>query len=391
VRPSLLLLVAALGMMPGVGCTLRLPAGENTAPPAAPVALVTGGSAFARPGVKEQVARAVRQVSGRRVLLLAESANAPNDPRRRLAARLAKENPPLASYDWRESQCAAEADVLLAFASNTDAVYRVVLDATTHTRPVTDADLASQAARNRGLPGILATVRGDQPRAVREESIDGDVTLSVFAPDSSLARVPIGGRAARFEPGAPRTLLDPAEMAARALRKLPRPRAPSWEAHARRLVGAGCPLLAMAVAEARLGTGTTFRGVRSAALAAMRRNVDRRAARVSGPDVATRGVSKAPPPEETAPTPPEETCSTLCTMHMVELCNNDRALWIEHRARWEATPCGTRRSDAFLEECYDQQWQSGTFDEACVTPCEKTPEGRDRLLSILQQAGCLPN
>ncbi|TMA60213.1 MAG: hypothetical protein E6J75_01580 [Deltaproteobacteria bacterium] len=74
---------------------------------------------------------------------------------------------------------------------------------------------------------------------------------------------------------------------------------------------------------------------------------------------------------------------------MVELCNNDRALWIEHRVRWEATPCGTRRHDAFLEECYRQQWQSGTFDDACVAPCETTPEGRERLESILRRAGCL--
>ena len=78
-------------------------------------------------------------------------------------------------------------------------------------------------------------------------------------------------------------------------------------------------------------------------------------------------------------------------MHMVELCNNDRALWIENRTRWEATPCGTRRTEAFLEECYRQQWQSGTFEDACVTPCETTPEGRDRLQSILRQAGCLPD
>ena len=78
-------------------------------------------------------------------------------------------------------------------------------------------------------------------------------------------------------------------------------------------------------------------------------------------------------------------------MHMIELCNNDRALWIEHRARWEATPCGTRRHDASLEACYRQQWQSGTFDDACVAPCETTPEGRERLESILRRAGCLPD
>ena len=148
----------------------------------------------------------------------------------------------------------------------------------------------------------------------------------------------------------------------------------------------------MSVAEARLGTGTTFRSVRTAALDAMRRNVERRAARAAGPDVATQGVSKESPPEDTAaPAPPEQTCSELCAMHMVELCNNDRALWIENRTRWEATPCGTRRTEAFLEECYRQQWQSGTFEDACVTPCETTPEGRDRLQSILRQAGCLPD
>src|SRR2546430_6188264 len=51
--------------------------------------------------------------------------------------------------------------------------------------------------------------------------------------------------------------------------------------------------------------------------------------------------------------PPRSTLfpyTTLFRSHMIELCNNDRALWIEHRVRWEATPCGTRRQDAFLEE-----------------------------------------
>ena len=389
-RPSLPLLLAALGLVPGVGCTLRLPGSGSTGPPGAPVALVASGSAFARPGVGDQVMKAVRQVSGRPVLLFVEPRNARNDPRRRLAAKLAKENPQLAGYDWRESQCAAEADVLLAFKTNTDAVYRVVLDATSRTRPIVDADIESQAARPRGLPGVLATIRGDEPTAVREESVDGSVALVVFSPDAKPARVPVKGRATRFEPGAPATLLDPAAFAARALRKLPPPRTPAWEAYARRLVDAGCPLLAMAVAEARLGTGRTFKSVRTTALDAMRRRVDRRTARAAGPDVATQGVSKVSPPEvTTAPSPPP-TCGELCAMHMVELCNNDRALWIENRAKWEATPCGTRRTDPFLEACYRQQWRSGTFEEACVTPCETTPEGRDRLQSILRQAGCLP-
>jgi hypothetical protein len=76
---------------------------------------------------------------------------------------------------------------------------------------------------------------------------------------------------------------------------------------------------------------------------------------------------------------------------MVELCNRDLALWIDHRVRWEATPCGTRRPEEFLVACYAQQWQSGTFEDACLTPCETTPEGRGRLESILRRGGCLPN
>ncbi|HJQ85785.1 MAG TPA: hypothetical protein VKA21_16980, partial [Candidatus Binatia bacterium] len=88
-----------------------------------------------------------------------------------------------------------------------------------------------------------------------------------------------------------------------------------------------------------------------------------------------------------APSPPP--CEVLCDMHMVELCNNDRALWVEHRARWETTRCGTRRHEAFLESCYRQQWQSGTFRDACLVPCETSSEGRTRLEGILRRAGCL--
>jgi hypothetical protein len=355
------------------------------------VALVWSGSAFARPGVRDDVVRAVRDISGRRVLLVTEPTNARNEPRRRLAAKLAKDDPALGGYDWREPRCAAEADVLIAFATNTDAVYRVVLEATSQTRPIRASDRASQAARPRGLPRVLATIRGEEPKAVREEALHGSVALAVFAPDAKPARVPIEARATHVEPGAPATLLDPAALAARALRQLPPPRTPAWEAYARRLVGAGCPLLAMTVAEARLGKGPTFKSVRTAALEAMRRSVDRRTARAAGPEVATQGAGKSAPSEETAPPlPPEPTCSELCARHMVELCNNDRALWIENRARWEATPCGTRRSEAFLAECYRQQWESGTFEDACVTPCEATPEGRENLEGILRQAGCLP-
>ena len=74
---------------------------------------------------------------------------------------------------------------------------------------------------------------------------------------------------------------------------------------------------------------------------------------------------------------------------MVEICNQDKVLWDANRKRWEPTPCGSMRDDAFLQDCYRQQWLSGAFQESCVAPCERAVEGHDRLLGILQSAGCL--
>ncbi len=141
----------------------------------------------------------------------------------------------------------------------------------------------------------------------------------------------------------------------------------------------------MAVADARLGSGTTFRRVQGSAVEALRRFVERNPA----PAVARAQPEAEPAGAAPRPAPEPPTCSALCTMHMIELCNNDLALWIEHRVRWEATACGRRRAEPFLTDCYDRQWTSGTFEEACVTPCETTPEGRTMLESILRRAGCL--
>jgi len=95
-------------------------------------------------------------------------------------------------------------------------------------------------------------------------------------------------------------------------------------------------------------------------------------------------------PEPAVPaTDPSYSCSTLCTLHMVELCNNDRTLWTQHGTRFESTRCGSRRSEVFLEECYRMQWLSGTYQESCIKPCEETAEGRPRLLAMLRRSGCL--
>jgi hypothetical protein len=82
-------------------------------------------------------------------------------------------------------------------------------------------------------------------------------------------------------------------------------------------------------------------------------------------------------------------CSDLCGLHMVELCNNDKVLWNRSGHTWEATPCGKRRPEPFLVECYRQQWLTGTFHDSCLMPCQGTADGRDKLLRILQGAGCV--
>ena len=92
---------------------------------------------------------------------------------------------------------------------------------------------------------------------------------------------------------------------------------------------------------------------------------------------------------ETTPTDERYACRSLCRMHMVELCNRDKALWDAHGRKWDVTSCGTMRAEGFLQECYRRQWLSGAFHDACVSPCEGAAEGRERLLRILQDAGCL--
>jgi hypothetical protein len=74
---------------------------------------------------------------------------------------------------------------------------------------------------------------------------------------------------------------------------------------------------------------------------------------------------------------------------MVEICNQDKALWEAHRIPWQPTTCGSRRGEDFLKECYQWQWLSGSYQDSCLGPCEATPEGRARLLGILQAGGCL--
>jgi len=200
---------------------------------------------------------------------------------------------------------------------------------------------------------------------VHEESLVGSVRLSTFGSHPDTPHVVVDRREASLEPPASPVLLDAGDVVTDALVGLPPPRAPEWVRYARSLAVSGCPLLAMSVANAHLGPGA--KSVQTAAVERMQR----------------RGADRHATPREI------RSCSTLCGMHMVELCNDDTSLWITHRARWEATPCGTRRSEPFLADCYREQWESGTFQDACVAPCEATAEGRERLEDILRRDGCL--
>jgi hypothetical protein len=121
--------------------------------------------------------------------------------------------------------------------------------------------------------------------------------------------------------------------------------------------------------------------MRAAALAAIRQRGATARARsdLGAADVTiAAGASLSPP-----------SCRTLCELHMVQLCNEDRLLWSYHRTVWEPTACGRRRTEAFLAGCYEDQRASGAFDDACLRPCETSIAARERLEGILADAGCL--
>jgi hypothetical protein len=208
--------------------------------------------------------------------------------------------------------------------------------------------------------------------------------------------------------------MDVGAAVSEALRQLPPVHPPEWDGFARRLVSAGCPLLAVAVYESALKSPALPRDLKKAAVAAMTRSLGQRGARqmaepakvkrpAQGVDAAREEtVARAEGEEQTSqpratetpdatepPAPPSYSCPTLCELHMVELCNRDTVLWNSHRKKWEPTPCGTKRDEPFLKDCYQQQWLTGAFHNSCVVPCEGTSEGRERLLHLLEGAGCL--
>jgi hypothetical protein len=380
-RPAALLCLLACVAVP-VGCAfVRPPARPATH--GAPIALVLQGSAFEQQTTREGTRARLEARLDRPVVILDGPTDAAVDAK---TSRLLSEIPGTKRYDRRERRCAKEQEVAAALAMGADVVYRVSLDYTAASRSATKAEMERGGD---GTGRMLAAVGLAKADAVLEETLSGEVERASFEGTPSERR-----RIARTEwhvaPTALTKRLDLPDETVAALAQLP-PTAPRWDAVARRLIANGCPLLALAVEDAFVRDDPAKRKVHAAAVAAIRE-------RTTPPKKAKQAKVEATPPTvepsadvATEPTAksPQLSCRKLCELHMVELCNNDRGLWIQNRTNWEGTRCGTRRAEPFLESCYRMHWLDGTYEHACMQPCEGSDEGRDRLLLLLQRAGCL--
>src|SRR5437867_5813857 len=390
------LLVGALAGACGWRTAFQPPApGPDSS--ARPVGLITTGSAFTRAGVQRRVAESLERASQRRVVLLDTPASVRDAAVKDLAARLIRANPSIVGYDWRELRCASGAGVLTVITRRVDAVYRVSLDYVERSRPATATETAELGPLAQGLRVVgLAS-----PGTVREATTWGSVDALLFTGRRGSRPIAVARTATQVEPSALTPRPDVAALASETLQDIPPFRAPEWDTVARRLAASGCPFVALALADAGLTSTARGRVVRTAALATIREAVKRRPRRAdddaahglvpevpetSAPDAAAKAGSSAAPAQASEQ---QYSCSELCGMHMIELCNRDKSLWDSHGRRWEPTACGTMREEAFLKECYRQQWLSGAFHDACVVPCEGQSEGRDHLLNLLQGTGCL--
>jgi hypothetical protein len=366
-----------------VGCQLvsTRPAGDDASSRGG-VAVLLDGSAFKDAAAREAVVTMIGERAGRpaRVLPGEPTANAVLQP---IAKRTARER---GSYDWREPPCAKRARALLpAIAGGAELVVRVRLDVKTTARPATAAD--RKALADVGGRALAAVGLGSDDTVV-ETRIDGSVERTTFAGSPKTTRETVHWTGKRLAAKASVDAGDVRTAAGVALERMGAAPAPHFDALAQSLVTADCPFLAYAVATT-LVAEPAQRKLASAATIAMRRTTapEKPEPVASAADTMPSG----PEPDEPMPaeTTPTYSCSTLCSLHMVELCNGDRTLWSQHGTRWEASRCGVRRPEAFLAECYRMQWLSGTYEHACVQPCEDGSGGRLRLEAMLRHAGCL--
>ena len=374
--------------------------GPSPVAPVAPeppgVAILLHGSAFDTTS-REAVVQLVREVTGRSAHVIVEEP--PMDRVVQTAvARLDKSVARAARADARDAACRKKGRaVATAVGEHAEMLLRVQLDATVTSHEASTEERAELAPKS-GVDGMLASMGLDGKVMVYETSLDGTVERTTFPGTTTVVKQRVrwsGRHLGRRDETTPAGVRD---AVGRALAAMPVAAAPRWDAVARSLVTTGCPVLGTAVAETFLDDAAKRR-IRAAANGALGPTAKREET-PPAIDVAVAPVAVPPPDADPAPTDPAPapapntpepaySCPSLCTLHMVELCNNDRTLWNQHGSRWESTRCGVRRSEAFLEECYRMQWLSGTYEQSCIRPCEESPDGRTRLVSMLRRSGCL--
>ncbi len=384
---------AILAAILWTGCTQgRAPV--DRAEPARPgVAVVLRGSAFDRASARDDVVQLVHEVTSRPAHAIAEDPSM-DGILERAAARLDKSVARAARADARDPACRKKGrTVATAVAEHAEMLLRVHLDAIVTSHDATDEERAELAPKA-GVDGMLSAMGLDGKVMVYETSLEGTIERTTFPGTTTAVKQRVRWSGRRL---GPRDDAGPAgmrEAVARALAAMPPAAPPRWDAVARSLVTTGCPVLGTAVAETFLDDDAARRRIRAAATGALGPMAKREEPTPPPTDVAAAPIVVDPPPPPTpapAPSAPEPaySCPSLCTLHMVELCNNDRTLWTEHGSRFESTRCGIRRSEAFLEDCYRMQWLSGTYEQSCIQPCENSPEGRTRLVAMLRRSGCL--
>lgn len=294
-----------------------------------------------------------------------------------LAARLGRRYGRAPRGAWASDRCALGEAAVEALAHDATAHYRLVLRRRATTRPATRVERDDPSVNGGRTARLLGALGLADRGHVDEVRLDGELIATTFGQEAATTRLRIA--AADRAPVTPigGASLDVAEVVGRAIEGLAPPPYPLWDALARRLLGRGCSLAALAVYDARLRHRPASRDVLRAALG----SDDAPAPAAAPVAIATPGAT---PGVEPGPT-----CQALCELHMVELCNNDRELWTLHHAEWQATPCGQRRLEPFLRECYQRQWLMGTLQEACIAPCRRADDGRARLLHLLQAEGCM--
>lgn len=354
------------------------------------VVLVLQGSAFTGPTSREEAASVVAARTGRRMHVVTEEPTLERTLQT-AASRVERTVARSARTEARASACRKKTrSVALATAERADVVLRVRLDVTAASRPATDADRTALRATSQ-LAGMLSAVGLGGDDTVFVTTLAGTVERATFPGTTAIARQRVRFTAERLGRRDAPPAIPVREAIEQALASLPPSTPARWDAIARGLVSSGCPVLATAVAETFLDDVAAKRRIRAAAtgvLAGATRHEEPSAEPTEAAATAVPAV-ELPADAPAKPADPAYSCTQLCTLHMVELCNNDRTLWTQHGSRWETTRCGVRRSETFLEECYRMQWLSGAYEQSCIRPCEETAEGRTRLLTVLRRSGCL--